>query len=149
MRSAARRPATCCARAITIPAISAGGRFGLRGSNFMTSSIDVHPRLRDAPPGSAPFTQNCVVMGDAEQAATDAEGRVIADWRVGDMVDVPVPTNDPIVFDAPLRPGMYEVWVSLAVADGGPPVVRESNKLLPRIEPSPNIKYLLRSEQGR
>jgi hypothetical protein len=66
------------------------------------------------------------------------------------MIDVPVPTNDPIVFDAPFRPGMYEVRVSLAAADpGGPPVVRESNKLLLRIEPSRNIKYLLRSEQGR
>ncbi|MCI0622533.1 MAG: hypothetical protein L0387_12885 [Acidobacteria bacterium] len=131
---------------LRIPAQRPGGSIALRGFNFITPSVKVHLKSRDVP-GLAPISQDCIVYGDRITAVKDEQGKVIADFRVEDWVDVPIPSEH---LGRPLEPGLYEIRVSVSdsAASGGP-IVRESNTLLLRIEPDPNVHFLLRSTGGR
>ena len=134
---------------LRIPTQRAGGSIRLRGFNFITPLVKVHLQSRDHPP-LTPIDLECLVWGDRERAVQDEQGKVIADLRVSDWVDVPIPSEHPDRPGSPLAPGLYDIWISVSEpAISGSPIVRQSNKLLIRIEPDDNVQFLLRSDRGR
>jgi hypothetical protein len=148
---------------LRIPSQQAGGSIALRGFNFIAPSISVHFQSRDEP-GRPPVVQECLVFGDQEtpagapfkpvefggSVALVSTGEVVIDMRVKDWVDVLIPREDPLHPGAPFPAGLYDIWVSVTDArDSNQPVTRTSNRLVLRVEPSPNVNFLLRSDRGR
>jgi hypothetical protein len=132
---------------LRIPSQRAGGSIRLRGFNFITPSVKVHLQSQDHPT-LTPISQECIVYGEREIAAKDEQGKVIADSRVRDWVDVPIPKEHPV--GTPLAPGLYEISITVSEPSAtGAPIVRGSNKLLLRIEPGENVRFHFRSERGR
>ncbi|OAS86950.1 MULTISPECIES: hypothetical protein [Metabacillus] len=135
---------------LRIPSQRAGGSIRLRGFNFITPSVKVHLQSRDNPP-LTPIILECVVWGDRNRPVHDEQGKVIADLRVFDWVDVPIPSEHPDRPGSPLAPGLYDIWISVKDPSSTPenPIVRESNRLVLRVEPNENVHFLLRSQHGR
>ena len=134
---------------LQIPMQRAGGSIRLRGFNFITPSVKVHLQSIDSPP-LTPITQECVVWGDRETALNDEQGKVIADLRVRDWIEVPIPSEHPERPGAPLAPGLYEIRISVnEPAASGSPIVRTSNTLLLKIAPGDNVHFHFRSNRGR
>jgi hypothetical protein len=134
---------------LRIPSQRGAGSIRLRGFNFITPSVKVHLQSQDHPL-LPPIPQECIVYGDRETPANDEQGKVIADFRVRDWVDVPIPKEHPERPGTPLAPGLYEISITVSEPSAtGAPVVRNSNKLLLRIEPNENVHFLLRSESGK
>lgn len=136
---------------LRIPAQRAGGSIKLRGFNFITPTVKVRITLTSNP--SITFEQECTVWGDHETALKDAAEHFIVDERVKDWVDVAIPSAHPFQPGAPLPPGIYTVAVIVnnvtnVVWDSSVPNMLITNQLLLRIEPDPNVKYLLWSEKG-
>jgi hypothetical protein len=131
---------------LLIPAQRPGASIKLRGFNFITPSVKVHFRSREDP-ALRPIVQDGAVWGDRETSVTDEQGKVIADHRVSDEVDVRIPSEHPDRKGVPLAPGLYDVFVS--VSDPAGPVERTSNVLLLRVEPSENLRFQFRSAGGR
>lgn len=142
---------------LRIPAQTAGGSIKLRGFNFITNSVTVHLRKLNSTFPHEPstprieFKQESVVFGDRVTPVTDSEGKTIVDESVKDWIDVQLPSGHPDQQGVPLPAGIYSVWVSITapLAEGDTPQVLESNDLLLRIEPHPDVKYSLVSERGR
>jgi hypothetical protein len=134
---------------LIFPARSAGASVALRGFNFFTPSVKVHLQSRDDPQ-FPPVVQECVVYGDRVTPLRDDHGDVIANQSVKDFVDVPIPAERPDQPGTSFPPGLYDIWVSVVdTSDPAGAVERESNRLILRIEPNPNIKFTLASPGGR
>jgi hypothetical protein len=137
---------------LRIPAQRAGGSIKLRGFNFITPTVKVRMTLTTN--SAVTKEEECIVWGDRETPLKDDKDHFIVDERVHDWVDFPIPSENPIQGGAPLPAGIYEVVVTVAnvtnaIYDGSTPAVLTTNKLLLRIEPDANVKYLLWSERGR
>jgi|GEM_PF-1594568 hypothetical protein len=134
---------------LRIPAQHAGGSIFVRGFNFLTPSVKVHLRSKDDPTLPV-IVQECIAWGDREIPLTDEQGEVIADMRVKDWIDVPIPSQHPNQPGAPFPAGLYDIWVSVSEPGVfGDSEARDSNSLVIRIEPSENVKFLFRSDRGR
>jgi hypothetical protein len=136
---------------LRIPAQRAGGSIKLRGFNFITPTVKVQIISTTDP--AIKFEQESVVWGDHETPLKDASDHFIVDERVNDWVDVAIPSGHPTIPGAPLPPGLYTVSVVVnnvtkVIYDSGTPVTLASNPLFLRIEPNPDVKYLLWSERG-
>jgi hypothetical protein len=137
---------------LRIPAQRPGGSIKLRGFNFITPTVKV--RLKHTTDAAVVVEQDCIVWGDRDTPVKDATDRFIVDERVRDWVDVPLPSHHPTIPGARLPAGIYELSVLVAnvtnvIYDSATPPVLVSNKLLLRMEPDPNVRYLLWSERGR
>ena len=127
---------------------SVGTSLVLRGFNFTSSQVLVHLRLHDHP--ERPIsTVESMVFGDRETPAADAGGAVIADTRVQDFVDVKVPSDEPGESDTPLRPGLYDVWVTVPdTTNPAAPVNRDSNVIVVRVEPRRDLVFKVINPAG-
>ncbi len=137
---------------LRIPAQRPGGSVKLKGFNFITPTVKVH--LRHTTDASVVYETECIVWGDQETPLKDATDHFIVDERVRDWVDFPLPSAHPTIPGAPLPAGIYEITVIVAnvgnvIYDSATPPLLVTNALLIRLEPDPNIKYLLWSDTGR
>ena len=137
---------------LRIPSIRGGGSIKLRGFNFITPAVTVRMVKQDEP--SLRVEQQSAVFGDSETPLQGPDGKTIVDERVRDWVDFAIPRNHPSQPGSPLPPGLYALTVLVdnvtqANFDGSVPPRLETNRLLVKIEPDPNVRYLLWSERGR
>ena len=137
---------------LRIPAQRPGGSVKLRGFNFITPSVKV--RLKHTTDPGVVYETDCIVWGEQEIPLKDTTDHFIVDERVRDWIDFPLPSAHPTIPGAPLPPGIYAITVIVAnvtnvIYDSATPPVLVSNQLLIRLEPDPNIKFLLWSDTGR
>lgn len=137
---------------IKIPSQRPGGSIKLRGFNFITSSVKV--RFTHTTDSSVLFEQECVVFGDQQTPIKDESQHTIVDERVSDWVDVSIPSSHPGQPGVGLPPGIYAITIIVdnvtnVIYDSATPATLISNRLLIRIEPDPNVRFLLWSDRGR
>jgi hypothetical protein len=137
----------CLEYPTTVP----GASISIRGFNFVQptafavfQNVD-HPEIRVEVEG--------VVWGDQVRPATDAQGRVLADYLVRDFLDVEVPNEHPLSPGTPLPPGTYQVSVAVKNDNttwitGKPARLDSVNKLFLRVLPDPNTSFDWWSESG-
>lgn len=136
---------------IKIPSQRAGGSIKMRGFNFITPTIKVRFTLTSD--SSVSFEQECAVFGDQQTPIKDETAHTIVDERVSDWVDVSIPASHPNQPGVALPPGVYEIHVIVdnithVIYDSATPATLISNRLLLRIEPDPNVSFLLWSDRG-
>jgi uncharacterized protein DUF3597 len=135
---------------LRIPARQAGDPIWLSGFNFIDDRVNVHLQSMDVPTRKSDI-KDLLVFGDKERPVKNEQGQVIVDHKVNDYIVVPLPTRFPEGSESPFPPGLYEIWISVNDPSAPPnaPIVRESNRLVLRIEPDPNTIFDLECEGGR
>jgi len=135
---------------LRIPARQAGDSIWLCGFNFIAPFVDVHLQSLGVTDRRTTI-KDCPVFGDVTRPVRNEQGEAIVDMSVDDRVVVPLPTQFPTGSGASFPPGLYEVSISVSdpSAPPGAPIVRESNRLVLRIEPDPQTQFQLDCEGGR
>ncbi|GAP08067.1 hypothetical protein ATHL_02967, partial [Anaerolinea thermolimosa] len=136
---------------LQFPIVEPGATIGIRGFNFITSTVRVWFENKDT--GLKISVDGAPVFGDLETPVKDEQGHVIHDWRVSDTVVVTLPNAHPNQPGAPLPPGLYTVTIEVdnilsAVYAGGVAPRLKTNALILQIEPDPNVHFHFWSEQG-
>ena len=133
-------------------AVAAGGSLVIRGFNFFTPTVDVHLRSHEHPELPEVVINNCLVYGDRETPKTGPDGKDIADARIRDLIEVPLPQEDPEHVGSPFPPGLYDVWVTVVDFPLTPPTPitrRSDNTMVVRIEPRADQVFSITGGTGR